>query len=390
MKAKAEWQRGFDLDLLRSYAGLFRRAHARFIFGAFGLEKERDIAAALAAGHVIFDKRSTPPKAAAIFSILRSASTHADFAQRPIKLSAGALFVRSFAVADRSAGGRLMAALLGRADAAGIHEAWIEIFEEDRAAKRIVEAAGFRYVATKIAAGSELKALYVRGITAAIAPLDELDRPNVLAPFGEELSGDELVAIEIELDRYLHNTGEGWRQHYSNYNKRSSWTAFALRGFQSDPGFIIKPAEMSRQWKEQNPALLRASCRDTSAAEHFGCTLDIIANHLPQRKERVRFMRLAPGGELTRHADITDRAAGLASGMVARLHFPILTNTRCLFQTFGLRGEVGRTHFRRGGLYYLDTRKPHAVQNAGASERVHLVVDTFVDDGLRARLRAIQ
>jgi hypothetical protein len=386
---KAEWQRGFDLNLLRSYAGLFRRAHGRFIFGAFGLEKERDIAAALAAGHMIFDKRSSPPKAAAIFSILRSASTHADFAQRAIKLSAGALFVKSFALIDRAAGGRLMAALLGRAEAAGIREAWIEIFEEDRAAKRIVTAAGFRYVATKIAAASELKALYVRGLVAELAPLDELDRPNVLAPMGEELTGDELAAIEIELDRYLRKAGGGWQQHYSNYNQRSSWTAFALRGFQTDPGFIIKPAEMSRRWKEQNAALLLAACGNTAAAKSFPVTLGIIGEHLPQRKERVRFMRLAPGGELTRHADITDRAAGLGRGNVARLHFPIMTNARCLFHTIGLRGEAARTHFRRGGLYYLDTRKPHAVQNAGASERVHLVVDTLVDDALRARLRAI-
>ena len=95
-------------------------------------------------------------------------------------------------------------------------------------------------------------------------------------------------------------------------------------------------------------------------------------------------MRLASfGGELARHADITDREAGTRDGCVARLHIPLVTHEDVLFESWGLRGERQEMHFAVRGLYYLDQRKPHRVINRSPVERIHLVVDTYCSEELR-------
>jgi hypothetical protein len=95
-------------------------------------------------------------------------------------------------------------------------------------------------------------------------------------------------------------------------------------------------------------------------------------------------MRLgARGGELTRHADITDPEAGTADGKVARLHIPLTTDPRCVFRSWGLNGVEQRLHMPERGLSYIDTRKPHAVINPADLERIHLVADAFSSPALR-------
>ena len=74
--------------------------------------------------------------------------------------------------------------------------------------------------------------------------------------------------------------------------------------------------------------------RMTKAAEHFPATLAACAQLAePEGCDRIRFMRLrAKGGELARHADITDREAGTADGMIARFHIPIVTSPAVRFR----------------------------------------------------------
>jgi hypothetical protein len=182
-----------------------------------------------------------------------------------------------------------------------------------------------------------------------------------------------------------------WAQHYSSYNKRKSWEAFALRGFDDDPAFIIKPAEMAKSWKEENAARLTARPHMTRAAEHFPATLAATARLAPaDRCDRIRFMRLrAKGGELSRHADITDREAGTADGMICRFHIPITTSPAVRFSGWTARGQRIDTAFPERALAYLDQRKPHMVTNSDpALARVHLVVDCAGSAPLRERLEA--
>src|SRR5204863_8036626 len=107
----------------------------------------------------------------------------------------------------------------------------------------------------------------------------------------------------------------------------------------------------------------------------------------PAGFERVRFMQLRPTGALSRHADITDRDAGTADGKIARLHLPITTSPACVFHAWTARGDLLERHLEADRLHYLDTRKPHAVENADPMVwRKHLVIDAVADARLRALL----
>jgi hypothetical protein len=237
---------------------------------------------------------------------------------------------------------------------------------------------------TKIMASSDIRGLYYKGPTSVtLAPLRRSDIPSLMCLQAGFLSIKEMSEILNELNKYA-SCRQAWTQHYSHYNKRKSWTAFSLRGYcPGDPGFVAKPAEMSKQWKLENPKLLENVCDNTRAAASFPGTLRVV-NRIPGAKERVRFMRLGPaGGELARHADITDREAGTQDGRVVRLHIPLLTHQDVLFEGWGLRGEHQEMHFAAGGLYYLDQRKPHRVLNRSSLERIHLVVDTYSSQVLR-------
>ena len=43
MSGLPDWQKGFELEHLRSFAAVFKERHKPLVFGAFGLTKERDI-----------------------------------------------------------------------------------------------------------------------------------------------------------------------------------------------------------------------------------------------------------------------------------------------------------------------------------------------------------
>jgi hypothetical protein len=109
-----------------------------------------------------------------------------------------------------------------------------------------------------------------------------------------------------------------------------------------------------------------------------------IVHRIPGRKERVRFMKLcALKGELIRHADVTRADLWTPQISLIRLHIPIVTHKSILFESWGLRGEHVKTHFARGHLYYLDSRKPHQVINHSPLDRIHLVVDVHTSPELR-------
>lgn len=365
MSELASWQRGHDLEKLRALAAPFKARHKPLVFGAFGLTKERDIAEALEKERLI----SVGEPAAGV-AILKSVPGYVeDFRGEVVRLGGGGIYVSAFAAHDVEAASALLSQLEFKASSCGSF--FVEIFEEDMVARQALKAHGFRWWATKISAGSEVKGIYSpRGPEEALpawedASLEVLDRGFLLE--------DDRLAILDELE-----AAASWEQHYSSYNKRKSWTSFALRGFSDEASFIIKPAEMSKSWKEEHPELLGATPRWTSAAEKFPAAMRVIGRLgeiSGQEFDRVRFMKLAPKGELTRHADITDREAGVADGKLTRLHIPIVTHPEVKMIGWSARGHRREIHFPEMALCYLDQRKPHAVKNPVGVERIHIVAD---------------
>lgn len=379
MAELASWQNGFDLDRLKMLAAPFKAMHAPLVFGAFGLTKEREVADALAEGRLIWTGR--PAEACAIARPLSKDSQHSDFTGRDIELHGPCLMVGSIAARNPAAAERLVQAIVARA--AGVR-LYAEIFEEDAIVKTAMLREGFSYIGTKIMAGSEIKGLYVLGDAAGYAPLPSEEMPSISVIDPGFLAPELLAAVRDELE---HN-GPGWAQHYSSYNKRKSWTAFSLRGYDDDPGFIIKPAEMSKAWRAENPTRLPAKVRWTPAADQMPATMGLLAA-TGLVFDRVRFMRLAPGGgALSRHADITDREAGVADGKLTRLHVPIWTSPAVNFHGWDARGIEHRRHLPTGALCALDQRKPHSVSNTDPQlARVHLVADAYGCETLRRGIR---
>lgn len=371
------WQQGFELEDLKKMAAPFRASNAKHVYSAFGLVRERDVAAALSRGRFMSNLG-----AAAIVRPLRHGQTVNLFGTLSQRLPAGTIMIDDVGYYSLGALSSLLDSIRDQSDGAARLAA--DVFQEDRGLVATLKKKGLSYVGSKIMAGSEIKALYLDNAIAFKLPeLEQMVLKEVRPGFATESEVD-YIAREIA----AYGATKPWAQHYSSYNKRHSWTAFALRGYVADdPGFIIKPAEMSRRWKEDHHELLQAVPAFTPAAEHFPVALRV-AGRIPGQKDRIRFMRLAVEGELTRHADITDREAGVSPGMVVRLHIPIRTRPGVEFRAWRLNGQMETQQLKEGGLYYLDQRKPHAVVNASGRDRVHLVVDARCDYELISWLAA--
>jgi quercetin dioxygenase-like cupin family protein len=96
---------------------------------------------------------------------------------------------------------------------------------------------------------------------------------------------------------------------------------------------------------------------------------------IPGPKRSVRLSVLPPGGSIARHDDVV---LSLEHGLV-RLHAPIQTGPEVEFEVGGERIQMAP-----GELWYGDFTLPHAVENRGAGERVHLLIEVAVTPALRS------
>jgi len=103
-----------------------------------------------------------------------------------------------------------------------------------------------------------------------------------------------------------------------------------------------------------------------------------VLDQVPAERNRVRLMRLRPGGHILRHSDPLHT---IARGLV-RLHLPMLTNPDVRFTVNDVRVPL-----QAGEMWHVDVRFPHEVANLGSTMRVHLVMDFLPNDAL-ARLIA--
>jgi hypothetical protein len=162
----SDWTHGYPIEQLKAYAGIFKSAHKSLVFGAFGLVKERDIAQALVDNCLV--QEGHPAQALAIISRSKRPSKREDFAKREYIVPAGALQIKALAGMSVARTCKVAETCINNAADAPV---WAEIFQEDPIACETMVHTGFSYVTTKIAAGSEIKGIYLRG---AEAPLPAL------------------------------------------------------------------------------------------------------------------------------------------------------------------------------------------------------------------------
>ena len=205
-----------------------------------------------------------------------------------------------------------------------------------------------------------------------------LQQLNCVVPTPYKLL-EQLKTVEDEL----------FANHYSNYNKKNTWSGIVLRGYGGKEDFIIKPSEMTNSWKKENKEKLDWICEDTPLRQKLS-EVERFVELLPfDEVERIRILKLSKGeGELERHTDIQDKEAGINDGQWARLHFPLITNDKVIFTQWNTDGTITKAHMRVGELWYLDMRKPHTAVNFGEEDRYHLIIDVKSDFHLRRWLES--
>ena len=112
--------------------------------------------------------------------------------------------------------------------------------------------------------------------------------------------------------------------------------------------------------------------RETEALQHAPYFREIL-NELASPKEVVRILFLPPGGHIKEHYDYhTNFRYGLV-----RLHIPIVTHPDVAFVI-----DNQRMAWHAGELWYGDFARVHWVKNDSPIVRVHLVIDTQINDFL--------
>jgi hypothetical protein len=91
-----------------------------------------------------------------------------------------------------------------------------------------------------------------------------------------------------------------------------------------------------------------------------------VLDAIPGERNRVRLMRLKPGGHIREHSDPTHQI----SHDLIRLHLPIISEE-------GVKFLVNRRPvvMKPGEVWDVNVRFPHEVINESPADRVHLVVD---------------
>ena len=166
----------------------------------------------------------------------------------------------------------------------------------------------------------------------------------------------------------------------TKYSKGDDWTAISLRGYGPEPLDILKPNVLKSGVKEevklQNTPLLQKS--------GFQVINDILAK-IPSTFERVRFMKIKANSGIGKHSDRIDKDFGIEDGNIIRIHVPIRTNDQVEFYLWEGKEKLVN-YLEEGHYYYVDVRAPHAVTNNSDVDRIHLVIDVYVNAEIRKLL----
>ncbi len=370
------WNKNYNIDHLKRISGIFKINEKDFTFGQFSRIKERDLVKYLESDSILYNDDSC-----IVWRELKRDSFRKDFRGEKIIFKKGDIIVDRFSSSGVYKAKKIFDEFLLLVKDKKI---FVNIFEEDDITKEVLIASRFIWLSTKVMSSSELVGIYANRKEGSemnlfneerIIPEKEresLCHASRIMKINCEVHEEDISIIKKELNNY-----SDFVQHYSHYNKRKSWLAFALKGYDKhNPGFIIKPDEMSKKWKSENEHYLNNKAEYTSIAGLFPFTVKFAEKF--GKLDRLRFMKLLSGGELSRHADITNKDAGVSSGKIVRLHLPIISHEKVKYYAWGLRGLKIERSFTGNYVFYLDQRKPHRVVNDSPIDRINLVMDVIL------------
>ncbi|MGO9261741.1 MAG: aspartyl/asparaginyl beta-hydroxylase domain-containing protein [Bryobacteraceae bacterium] len=158
---------------------------------------------------------------------------------------------------------------------------------------------------------------------------------------------------------------EEWSPHYNEGDYGGQWRGAALRSACGSAG------DLSAQPRHGG------GFADTPLLDRCPYFREVLAA-LPCPLKSVRLLGLGPGAFIREHSD---HALEYADGEI-RIHIPVRTNPDVEFYVAG-----ERLLLEEGGCYYVNVNLPHRVNNGGATERIHLVIDAEVNEWVHGLFR---
>lgn len=152
-----------------------------------------------------------------------------------------------------------------------------------------------------------------------------------------------------------------WIPHQQKKHYDGQWSGAALRSIAGTRDNLVPEARDGQHFADT--ALLARCPYFREVLAQFRCPLNA-----------VRLLRLHAGSSIAEHVD---HALDYEEGEV-RIHIPIVTSDGVRFILDGTRLILAP-----GECWYTNVNLPHAVENTGAVDRIHLVLDCIVDDWLR-------
>ena len=159
----------------------------------------------------------------------------------------------------------------------------------------------------------------------------------------------------------------------TKFNKKEQWQAISIRGYSDEVEDILKPGVLKTEGTDKG-------LRWTHLYEQPELLpIKEILSHIPAEFERVRVMRLRSGTKISKHTDKVD--ASIKKGDLVRLHVPLKTGPNVTMSLW--KGKNAYTYnLETGNYYYVDVSSPHAVDNSEDFDRLHLVIDCYMNPRL--------
>lgn len=154
----------------------------------------------------------------------------------------------------------------------------------------------------------------------------------------------------------------------TKYNKKENWKAISIKGFSQDPLVISKPNVLgvgSGGNLQETPLVDKLQIRS-------------ILEKIPAMTERVRLMKLEAGTKISKHTDKVDK--DIKSRKIIRLHVPVITDDQIKMISWLEKDNPTEFKMKKGECWWLDVSKAHSVLNESDIDRVHLVIDVFVNN----------
>jgi len=157
-----------------------------------------------------------------------------------------------------------------------------------------------------------------------------------------------------------------WVAHFNREYFEGEWSGVALRS---------SSGESDQLYSRTSPAI---SFTDTPILQRCKYVREILTIFQCELQS-VRFLKLAAGSRIREHRDYD---LGFENGQL-RVHVPIITNPDVQFFL-----DAHRVELQAGECWYLNLSLPHWVENRGATDRIHLVIDCELNEWLRGLLPA--